>query len=166
MGKKLIYVLLPIQILVLLLSPRFGWSIHYYDATSLQYDKTLYVDGEFHSQYSNENDVIDICYESIFSRKLSITVNDTDVYYMEVELDGNISDYNPELLQFTASDLVWQDSCGIFYWRYILTIILTVFSIGVFNRARGKSGKKNNALYICSIIVYLISILISLRIIL
>lgn len=160
------YFLLPIQILVLLLSPRFGWNIHNDDSTLLRYANTSHINGDFHSQYISNENTIDICYKNPLSKQFFITVNNADVYYMEVGLDGNIINYDPKLLQFTSNDIVWKDSSSIFYWRYILTIVLTLFSIRLFHRAKCIDGKKSNKIYICSMIIYVISILISLRFIL
>ncbi len=42
------YVLLPLQILILILSPRFGWKMLGPDAGMLSYSGTRYVDGKFH----------------------------------------------------------------------------------------------------------------------
>ena len=75
-GKLLqnfIYILLPIQILVLLLSPRFGWDIHHMlhgDVATLRYEKTSYIDGAFHCIYQEGEDKIDISYGNLFSKKL------------------------------------------------------------------------------------------------
>lgn len=164
--KKIIYLLLPIQIIILLSAPRFGWNIHNYDARVLQYEKISYVDGDFHALYKDNNDVIDICYKNRFSRQLTVTVNSEEVYYIEVEIDGNISACEPDLLKFTSNDIVWNDSCGILYWRYIVTIIMTLFSIRLIKLAKYNFFQKSGMLYACSFVIYLLSLLISLRIIL
>ncbi len=164
MMKTRIYVLLPIQILVLLLSPRFGWNIHNYDSTLLSYANTMYVDGDFHIQYGNHKDIIDICYGNLFSKQILITVNDTDVYYMEVEIDGNIFDYEPEMLSYTSTDIVWEDTFGIFCWRCILTIIMTLLCIRLYQYAKSMNCKKCKGIYVGAFSIYLLSLLISLRI--
>ena len=156
--KKFIYVLLPLQVLLLILSPRFGWKMHNPEAIiMLSYKGTTYEDGKFHSLYQNENETIDISYESIFSRQLSVTVNDTDEYEMKVEIDGGMIGISEDRLSFTGADLIWNDSCGIFWWRYILTIAMTVLSIVLVRRA--------NRIQAASCVLYAVSLLISLRII-
>lgn len=88
--KKIIYFLLPLQIIVLLLSPRFGWNIimHNSDAVFLSYKGTSYEDGAFHCLYQNQYDTIDISYSNPFSKKFTILVNDTETYNMQVTIDG------------------------------------------------------------------------------
>ena len=154
MLKKIVYVLLPLQVLILLLSPRFGWKMHNPESILLSYKGTTYADGQFHDLYKNEDDKIDICYESIFSKQFLITINDMDKYEMKVEIDG--SSKGAEGLLFTSNDLVWNDSIGIFGWRYILTIALTVISILLV--------KRTNCIVAFPCILYAVSILISLRI--
>lgn len=154
MLKKIVYVLLPLQVIILLLSPRFGWKMHNPESYVLSYKGTTYADGKFHALYKNEDDKIDICYESIFSKQFLITINDTEEYEMKVEIDGNSK--GAEGLLFTSNDLVWNDSVGIFGWRYILTIALTVISILLV--------KRTNCIVVFPCILYVVSILISLRI--
>lgn len=75
---------------------------------------------------------------------------------MKVGIDG-VTHINENTMHFTSGDIVWNDSHGVFWWRYILTIGLTIFSITLVQRV----GHIN--IYSC--ILYTISILISLRII-
>lgn len=156
MMKKFIYVLLPLQILILILSPRFGWKMYSPEAVALPYGGTAYVDGKFHTLYKNENHKIDISYQSIFSKQFLVTVDGRDEYEMKVEIDGAIRDTTTDVLHYTGADIVWNDSCGIFWWRYILTIAMTVCSIALVKRA--------NRLWVFPGILYAASILISLRI--
>lgn len=86
--KKIIYVLLPLQVLILLLSPRFGWKIHNPESIVLSYKGITYVDGKFHDLYKSDDEKIDICYESFFSKQFFIIINDTDEYEMKVYIDG------------------------------------------------------------------------------
>lgn len=165
MRSKLIYILLLVQILTILLSPRFGWKIHNYDATVFHYAGTTFVDGTFHGKYIKGENEIDIGYEGIFSKRFNITVDNTNVYYMEVGIDGEVIDFVPERLRFTSNDIVWNDTCGILYWRYIFTIIMTLFGIKLFNYAGTKAGGKRNTIYVCATLIYIISMLISLRLI-
>ncbi len=166
MKNKIVYLLLLVQIIAILISPRFGWEIHNYDSTVFQYAKTLFVDGEFHSQYINDEKIIDICYDNIFSKRFNITVDNTDVYYMEVGIDGEVIDYEPEMLSFTGNDIVWNDACGILGWRYILTIVMTLLSIRLFNLAKANDDRKRKKIFVCAVAIYVISMLISLRILL
>ena len=154
--RKLIYILLPLQVLILILSPRFGWKMHNPESAVLSYKGTTYTDGDFHALYGNGNEKVDICYGSIFSKKFFITVNDSEQYEMEVKIDGASTGNGSERLYFTGADLVWNDSCGIFWWRYILTIAMTVLSIALVRRT--------DRIQIFSCILYGVSILISFRI--
>lgn len=112
MLKKLIYVLLPLQILVLILSPRFGWKMHGPDAGMLSYAGTRYVDGKFHALYGKEDQNIDISY-SLFSKSFLIVVDNKDEYKMEVGIDG--VSHSTDTLHYTGGDIIWNDSCGIFW---------------------------------------------------
>ncbi len=153
--KKFIYVLLPLQVLILFLSPRFVWKMHNPESIVLSYGGTTYVDGKFHTLYKNENQKIDIVYESLFSKRFLVTIDDKDEYEMEVGIDGKTY-YDTNTLHFTGADIIWNDSCGIFWWRYILTIAMTAVSIALIRRT--------NRINACSSILYAISILISFRI--
>ena len=152
--KKMIYVLLPLQVLILLLSPRFGWKMHNPESIVLSYKGTTYVDGKFHDLYKSDDEKIDIGYESIFSKQFLIIINDTGEYEMEVYIDG--ASKGSDSLLYTSNDLIWNDSSGIFGWRYILTIAMTVISILLI--------KRTNCIEIVPCILYAVSILISLRI--
>lgn len=157
---KFIYILLPLQMLILILSPRFGWKMHNPESMVLSYGGTTYVDGKIHTLYQNENQKVDVSYESIFSKRFLVTVNGKDEYEMKVEIDGGMRDVDMDTdrLSFTGADIVWNDSCGIFWWRYILTIAMTVLSIVLVKRA--------NRIQVFPCILYAVSILISLRILL
>lgn len=151
----MIYVLLPLQILILVLSPRFGWEMHNPDAEILSYEGTRYVDGKFHTRYGKGNQNVDISYDTFFSKSFLIVVNNKDEHKMEVGIDGVTHD--TYWLQYTDADIIWNDSCGIFWWRYVLTIALTIFSITLI--------KRTNRIQIFSCILYAISVLVSLRIV-
>ena len=163
--KGLIYLLLPLQILVLLLSPRFGWSIHKFDAGVLAYEGTSYKDGALHCVYENDADTVDISYGSVFSKKFNITVNETEKYTMEVKIDGETIGSEENILLGIANDIVWKDTLGIFYWRYILTIALTLISIKAFKRAGSRDDQTGKALCVGAVVVYVIAILVSLRVV-
>ncbi len=155
--KKWMYVFLPLQVLLLLLSPRFGWRLHGPEATILSYKGISYIDGKFCSQYKNETDKLLICYKNIFSKQFTVMVNEDAEYYIKVGIDGKLIEGNLSGLPFTGSDLVWKDTFGILWWRCILTVAMTVLSIILIKRA--------NRIQIWSCILYAASLLISLRII-
>lgn len=163
--RKLIYLVLPLQILVLLLSPRFGWSIRNSDATLLTYEGTSYEDGAFHCRYANTNDTVDISYGNLLSKKFTVTVNDTKEYSMEVKIDGASAESEPDMLQEIANDIVWEDTFGILYWRCILTVAMTLISVKAFKSADDMVGEKRKVFCAGALVIYVISILISLRII-
>lgn len=163
--KKVLYFLLPLQIFVLLLSPRFGWSIHDANATILTYKGTSYADGAFRCQYEGLDDVVDISYGNPFSKNFTITVNDTQEYRMEVKLDGESMESEPNMLPGIANDIVWKDTYGIMFWRCILAIGMTLISMNVFKIGSDKEGTSRKIFYLGAIIIYIFTILISLRII-
>lgn len=155
--RKLICFLLPLQILVLLLSPRFGWSIHHSDFSSLYYEGTFYEAGVFHCLYRNGEKSVDIGYGNPFSKRFTITVNGTDEYKMNVRIDGESEKSEPDMLPGIANDIVWKDTYGILYWRCVLTIAMTLISMKAFRT------KNRKALYAAGSILYAFSMLISLR---
>ena len=161
--KKKYYILLLAQIFILLLSPRFGWCIHNFDAALLTYQGTSYKNGSLHCTYGSETDIINIQYDNIFSKKFAVTVNDIE-YTMEVKLDGSSSESETHKPPYIKNDLVWNDTYGVFYWRCILTIVMTLISMKAFQRASSLSGRNSKALYVCVLVLYIISLLISLRI--
>jgi hypothetical protein len=163
--KKLLYLLLPLHIIVLLLSPRFGWSIHDENAAVLTYKGVSYKDGALHSLYESQDDVVDISYANPFSKKFTITVNDTSEYRMEVKLDGESIESEPNMLPGIANDIVWKDTYGIIFWRCILAIGMTLISMNVFKIGSDKEGTSRKIFYLGAIIIYIFTILISLRII-
>lgn len=163
--KKLIYCLLPLQIIVLLLSPRFGWNIHNSDATLLSYKGVSYENGAFHCLYQSNNDTVDISYSNFFSKKFTITVNDTEEYSMQVKIDGASVGYEPSTLLGIANDIVWKDTYGIIFWRCILTITMTLISMKLYRRANDVKDTERIALYVGASVIYIFTILISLRII-
>ena len=162
--KRLKYFLLPLQIIVLLLSPRFGWNIHALGVADLEYKGMTYENGAFHCVYQGDADTVDIRYSHPFSKRFTITVNDTDEYSMLVKIDGESVESEPDMLRGIANDIVWQDTYGILYWRCILTVAMTLLSTGIFTRAKGSPDRK--ALCAAGSVLYALSMLISLRIIL
>lgn len=162
--KKLIYILLPLQIIVLLLSPRFGWSIHNSDFTLLSYRGTSYENGAFHCLYENSNDTIDISYPNLFSKKFTITVNDAKTYSMYVKIDGASVESEQDMLPGITNDMVWEDTYGIMYWRCFLTVALSWISMKLFMRMNGVGNTERKMLCVGASVIYVISILISLRV--
>jgi len=163
--KNIIYFLLPLQIIVLLLSPRFGWNIHNSDGTLLSYKGVSYENGAFHCIYQGKGDTIDIAYSNPFSKKFTITVNDTDEYQMQVKIDGASIESEPDMLPGIANDIVWKDIYGIMFWRCILMISMTLISMKILRRANGNNGTEGKGLYIGASVIYIFALLISLRII-
>lgn len=165
--KFFLFLLLPLQIIVFMLSPRFDWTIHKADATILPYAGTFYEDGALHCIYEIGVDNVDISYGNIFSKKFDITVNYNDHYSMEVKVDGASVSSEQDMLPGIANDIVWQDSLGIFYWRLILSVAMTLLGIYLFLRAERcdaffESGMRI-ALYAGALGGYFVSLLISLR---
>lgn len=163
--KKLIYCLLPLQIIVLLLSPRFGWYIHNYDAAYLSYQGTSYEDGEFHCLYQSQDNTIDIRYSNPFSKNFTITVNENIEFDMIVNIDGASMTYGASVLPGISNDIVWKDTYGIMFWRCILTIAMTLFSMKIFRSAMDRNDRVKKLLYVGASIIYIVTLLISLRII-
>ena len=163
--KKIIYFLLPLQIIVLLLSPRFGWNIHNANSTLLSYQGLSYEDGAFHCLYQSHDDKIDISYGNYVSKKFTITVNDTDKYNLQVKIGGASVESEPNMLPYIDNDIVWKDTYGILFWRCILTIVMTLISMKVFRRASDGKRTERKLLYAGASLIYIVTILISLRII-
>lgn len=133
MTKKWIYILLPLQLLILFLCPRFGWKLYSPEATRLSYGGTTIAEGSFQTVYQSENEKVTICYESIFSKRFRVIINDKDEYQIGIETDGALAE-GSDNLRLVTGDLTWKDSCGIFGWRYFLTAAMTVGSILLFRR--------------------------------
>ena len=165
--KKIIYFLLPLQIIVLLLSPRFGWNInmHKSDGLFLSYKGTSYEDGAFHCLYQNQYDTIDISYSNPFSKKFTILVNDTETYSMQVTIDGASVGGEENILLGISAGIVCKDTYGILFWRCIMTIAMSLISMKVFSRATASKGGERKLLFTGASIIYIVAILISLRII-
>ena len=161
--KKLIYVLLPLQIIVLLMSPRFGWSIHNSDFALLSYKGTSYENGAFHCLYENSKDTIDISYPNLFSKNFTIKVNDAKTYSMYVKIDGASVESEQDMLPGITNDMVWEDTYGIMYWRCFITIALSLISMKLFMRMNGVGTIERKVLCVGASVIYVISILISLR---
>lgn len=162
--KKLLYFLIPVQIIILVLSPRFGWNIHNSDATTLSFKGVSYEDGDFHCIYENDNNTVDISYPNLFSKNFSITMNSTNEYSMKVKLDGESIESEQNMLPGIANDIVWKDTFGIMYWRCILTVAMSLISMKVFRYAN-ENIKERKWAGIGASIIYVVSILISLRVI-
>ncbi len=166
--QYLIYVLLPIQILVLMLCPRFGWKIR--DGfDSLAYEQTSYSGSGIEVTYANDQEAFQVSYSNPFSREFVITVNEEDQYYMAVNMDGGEKNPNPEnvnLPGYIGTAVVWNDPAGIFFGRYIVSIALTVCCIAAFTYGKKyAAGVSCKLLYGCAAITYFISMLISFRVI-
>lgn len=163
--KKLIYVLLPLQIIVLLMSPRFGWSIHNSDFTLLSYKGTSYENGVFHCLYENSKDTVDISYPNLFSKNFTITVNDAKTYSMYVKIDGASVESEQDMLPGVTNDMVWEDTYGIMFWRCFLTVAMSLVSIKLFRHMMDVYGTERKVLCVGILLIYVIAILISLRVI-
>ena len=163
--KKLIYVLLPLQIIVLLMSPRFSWSIHNSDFTLLSYKGTSYENGVFHCLYENSKDTVDISYPNLFSKNFTITVNDAKTYSMYVKIDGASVESEQDMLPGVTNDMVWEDTYGIMFWRCFLTVAMSLVSIKLFRHMMDVYGTERKVLCVGILLIYVIAILISLRVI-
>ena len=163
--KKLIYVLLPLQIIVLLMSPRFGWSIHNSDFTLLSYKGTSYENGSFHCLYENSKDTVDVSYPNLFSKNFTITVNDAKTYSMYVKIDGASVESEQDMLPGVTNDMVWEDTYGIMFWRCFLTVAMSLVSIKLFRHMMDVYGTESKVLCVGILLIYVIAILISLRVI-
>lgn len=162
MRKWLIWLLIPINLLILLLAPRFGWRINSGDASLLTYRGMSIEDGAIHAVYGNESDTVAIGYSHPLSRRLDIKVNGASQYSLEVAFDGQTVRETPELPTGLASDLIWQDAAGIFAWRYIVVIALSCMSALVFWKAAKKADQKK-LLQICGAVIGVIPFLLAIR---
>ena len=165
MKRKLIYLVVPLQIIVLLLIPRFGWYIHHPNAMRVNYSSTYREDGYIHSIYSSDSRSIDIAYKNRFSRNLYISIDGGELQYMRVFLDGESVEGTPNTLSFIGSDIVWKDSSGIFYRIYVFSLGLTLICIVLYHYANKMAQHMRLILQVLSSILLCVSLLISLRII-
>lgn len=162
--RKKYYVLLFVQILILLLSPRFGWSVHNANGMILTYQGSLNENGALHCIYGNGMDAIDISYDNIFSKKFTVTTTDIKECMFEVKLDGTVLGYEENVLPYILSDIVWYDTFGIFYWRCILAVSIALVSVKILKHGDCYGENSSKGWYVCGFVVYVISILVSLRI--
>lgn len=162
MRKWLVWLLIPINLLILLLAPRFGWRISSGGVTPLNYRGVSIADGAIHASYGKGNDTVVVGYSNPLSKKLDITVNGAGQYSLEVAFDGQVIRETPELPMSVASDLIWKDAAGIFAWRYILVIALSFLSAFVFRKAAKKADQKK-LLRICGAVIGLIPFLLAIR---
>ena len=162
--KALKYILLPLQLVVLLMSPRFGWNIHMLGAEALEYKALSYENSVFHCVYQSDEDTVDIRYDHPFSKQFTIVVNDAEEYRMQVKIDGESVESETDMVPGLANDIIWRDTYGIMYWRCILTVALTLLSMRMFRHAQNSADQK--MLCACALVLYALSILISMRVIL
>lgn len=80
-------------------------------------------------------------------------------------MDGESIESEPNMLPGIANDIVWKDTYGIIFWRCILAIGMTLISMNVFKIGSDKEGTSRKIFYLGAIIIYIFTILISLRII-
>ena len=163
--KKLVYFLVPIQIIILLLAPRFDWCFYGAKATFFTYKGVAFEEGAIHCLYESQDDVVDISYDNPFSKKFTITFNDSEKYYMEVKIDGACVGPAIDEPPGIAADIVWKDTYGIMFWRCILTITMTLISMKLFRHAYDGKDTERKVQYAGAGIIYIIAILISLRVI-
>jgi len=162
MRKWLVWLLIPINLLILLLAPRFGWRINSEDADRLNYRGVSIVDGAIHATYGKGNDTVVIGYSNPLSKKLDITVNGATRYSLEYSIDGQVIREEPKAAPFLASSLIWQDASGILGWRYILVIGLSWLSSFIFGKAIQNPDRKK-LLLLCGTVVGLIPLLLAIR---
>ena len=167
MKKLLKYLILLVQIIVLLLVPRFGWHINHPDVSLLNYESTYRENGYTHTLYSLEGKSVDIAYNNRFSRHFYISVDGGEPSEMTVFFDGGSegsSSSSP--LPYTGSAIVWKDSSGIFYRVYLFALGLTFISLLFHNRANRNEHQGQILYNALSVIALGVSFLISFRIIL
>ncbi len=165
MKRLLIYLIIPLQIFVLLLVPRFGWHIHHPDATMLNYASIYRESGYTHTIYSLDGASVDIAYKNRFSHDFFISIDGEEPYHMTVLFDGASIGEIPGTLPFTGSDIVWKDSSGMFYRLYIFALVLTLISIILHSKAIKKIKQKRIIYEVLSVISLCVSLLVSLRVI-
>lgn len=165
MKRKLVYLVVPLQVIILLLIPRFGWYIHHPNAMILKYSSTYREDGYMHSLYSSDSGSIDIAYKNRFSRDLYISIDGRELQHIRVLLDGQSVEGNPNTLSLTGSDIVWKDSSGIFYRIYAFSLGLTLICIMLYYYANRMTQHTKLVLQVLPSMLLCVSLLISLRVI-
>ena len=73
--------------------------------------------------------------------------------------------YGASVLPGISNDIVWKDTYGIMFWRCILTIAMTLFSMKILRIAMDRNDGVKKLLYVGASIIYIVTLLISLRII-
>lgn len=83
---------------------------------------------------------------------------------MYVKIDGASVESEQDMLSGIANDIVWEDTYGIMFWRCFLTVALTLVSIKLFRRMNDIGNMERKVLCVGASVIYVISILISLRV--
>lgn len=166
MAKPILLALaIVLQIAGLLLSPRFGWYLHSTDGTIVSYKSTTYKDGSAILHYASEDSELNIAYKNRFSRELEVSVNGGEPQRVAIGIDGKSIEELPGTANFTMNDIVWKDSSGIFFYRYIIAFLGTLVPVLIFIKSAGKSLSLRITSKPISLLVYLAALLSSLRII-
>lgn len=84
---------------------------------------------------------------------------------MQVKIDGASKEFETNVLPGVSNDIVWKDTYGIMFWRCILTITMTLISMKGFSRAKDGKGVEHKLLCVGASILYILTMLISMRII-
>jgi hypothetical protein len=161
LKKIVIVLLLVLNVVVLFTAPRFGWALRGGASDMYRYQGSSRSDGQTVAVYALSGRVLEIGYANRFSRELQLRWDNGEQYTVRVELDGGIrGEHNmpqDSAFQFLFSDLIWQDSGGLFFYRYILAAAALLGC--VFFLVKGKLALKSfYSLAACALFIASIAI--------
>jgi hypothetical protein len=161
----IIILLLVINAAVLFTAPRFGWALRSGAFDEFIYQTSYRYENKTRAVYLMPDQVIEIGYGNRFSRELEIIWNKEDSFTVKIEPDNGIRGevHLPEEFEFrfAFSDIVWRDSSGLLYYRYIFAA-LAAFGWLHFAR-KGGLGVKSFYTYAAGVL-FVVSLIISSRV--
>ena len=123
----IILVLFILNLSILCFAPRFGMSIRDIRDPINPYifQRQQRTDGQTTAIYQSLDSNLQITYSNRLVRTLKITIDNDTSYIVNVNIDGGTSG-EPQwpqgsTMDFILSDIIWRDSSGILYLRYILS---------------------------------------------
>ena len=123
----IILILLIANFSILCFVPRFGMSIRDIrdPANPYIFQRQQRTNGQTTAIYQSLDGNLQIIYSNRLTRTLKIIIDNDTSYIVKVNIDGGISG-EPQWPQGSAmdsilSDIIWRDSSGILYLRYILS---------------------------------------------
>lgn len=168
MKTLLKYFIILAQVIALLLAPRFGWHIRHPDVSTLKLTSVYRNNGYTHSAYNSNGKSVDLAYQTRFSREIRVSIDGAEPILMRINIDGGSKGEAPSFSGTlgTTSDVVWNDSSGIFFRIYFFALILSIVCILMIDKAY--QHRKGYRLFysLLSALSLCVAFLVSLRVIL